>query len=600
MAARYVEQFTVRTPDELDELEEAIGDGQLESVLVDVPDGASAFQTAREFRRILNVARAAGVEIELSTDDPLRRELARIMGLPLASDVVLDQPVADARPSDTPDSKTFRIVRPAQPETVDVTADEPAWNDADTRPAFRPWQSPASTGDDDEPDETDDGSYSFVIHPPSTRRTSTQTFERPIRQTETIPSFEVWEAGSHADPHLQPESSIRRRLRPFAWLSLLLTVTLAGALLFMFLLPAATIAVTPVESRISSSLTYGVALPGTNWDIAIQPETISTTLSFSATIPTTGERFEPDAIARGSVWLTNASTVDVLVPAGTTLIGENGVQFATVADVTVPAADPYSTLTIGSASVEVAAVAPGPDGNVAAETVFGQLDSGIYYLNRDLIGGGTLRRIATVSQADIDRLNNQARANLDSQAIGAIDKRLADGQKLLANTEHRGQIQQRFNHASGADAGSLTLDASLTISAQAYSLDNVHQQATISVIERLRGQAGDAVVVLDDTLQNSEPQPVDGSNGTAFAVDASATVRAIVSQAELDSLRAELSGEEAGAALARIRQVQGVGSVTIDHSPDWLGGRMPRLESRIQIEVVNATPVPTQATSPGP
>ncbi|MEX2314176.1 MAG: hypothetical protein WD628_00560 [Thermomicrobiales bacterium] len=595
-----MEQFTVRTPDELDELEEAIGDGQLESVLVDVPDGASAFQTAREFRRILNVARAAGVEIELSTDDPLRRELARIMGLPLASDVILDNPVADAPPLDTPDSKTFRIVRPAQSETLDVTADEPALNDADTRPAFRPWQSPASTGDDDEPDETDDGSYSFVIHPPSTRRTSTQTFERPIRQTETIPSFEVWEAGSHADPHLQPESSKRRRLRPFAWLSLLLTVTLAGALLFMFLLPAATIAVTPVESRISSSLTYGVALPGTNWDIAIQPETISTTLSFSATIPTTGERFEPDAIARGSVWLTNASTVDVLVPAGTTLIGENDVQFATVADVTVPAADPYSTLMIGSASVEVAAVAPGPDGNVAAETVFGQLDSGIYYLNRDLIGGGTLRRIATVNQADIDRLNNQARANLDSQAIGAIDKRLADGQKLLANTEHRDQIQQRFNHASGADAGSLTLDASLTISAQAYSLDNVHQQATISVIERLRGQAGDAVVVLDDTLQNSEPQPVDGSNGTAFAVDASATVRAIVSQAELDSLRAELSGEEAGAALARIHQVQGVGSVTIDHSPDWLGGRMPRLESRIQIEVVNATPVPTQATSPGP
>ncbi|HYI16149.1 MAG TPA: baseplate J/gp47 family protein [Thermomicrobiales bacterium] len=602
MAARYVEQFTVRTPDELNELEEAIGDGQLEAVVVDVPDGSSAFQTAREFRHLLTVARAAGVELEISTDDPLRRELARILGLRLSSDTVLDSPVVDAPALPDPSSsKTFRIVRPDAPVTIDVTADETDWNAAETRPAFKPWQRPEEIdADPDDDDEVDDGSYSFVIHPPTTRRTATQSDDRPARPTETIPSFEVWEANGYRDPISQLARSRVRRLRPFAWLSLLLTIALVGALLMMFLLPAATIAVVPVESQVNEQLTYGVALPGTNWDIAIQPETINSTLTFSATIPTTGERFEPDAAARGAVLLTNASTVEVLVPAGTIVSSEAGLQFTTVADVVVPAADPYGSLTIGSATIEVAATAPGPDSNVVAETVFGQLDSGIYYLNRDPIGGGTLRRIATVSQADIDTLNNRAKQDLDSKAIGAIDARLTDGQQLLTDTEERGQIQSTLSHSVGADATSLKLDASLMLSAQAYSLDDIHERAEAAVTERLRATAGDDVTILRDTLRTSEPQPVAGSEGAAFTVDASATVRSNISQADLDAIRAELSGEDAEAATARIRQVPGVAEVEIDHSPNWLGGRMPRLASRIQIEVIDATGVQAQTTSTRP
>jgi hypothetical protein len=602
MAARYVEQFTVRTPDELEELVEAIGDGQLDSVVVDIPDGASAFQTAREFRQLLTVARAADVEIEIATDDPLRRELARILGFRLSANDVLDSDVDDAPiPTAPPHSRTFRIVRPAANEAIDVTADDADRYDADTRPSFKPWQSPAGTDTDDEDaddDEVDDGSYSFVIHPPTTRR-STQSFERPAREADTIPTFGVWQASNYGFPST-PASSRGRKLRPFALLSLVVTVALIGAMMVMFLLPSATIAVTPVESEVSTSLTYGVALPGTNWDIAIQPDTISTTLTFSATIPTTGERFEPDATARGSVLLTNASTVEVLVPAGTIVTSEVGPQFATVADVVVPAADPYGSLTIGSASVEVAATAPGPDSNVEAETVYGQLDSGIYYLNRESISGGTSRRIATVSQADIDTLSTRASQDLESKAVGAIDRQLTEGQHLLIGTEDRGQIQTTFSHAAGADAISLKLDATLTLSAQAYSLDDVHEQARTAVIQRLRTQAGTDVTVLEDSLRTSQPQPVAGSNETAFSVDASATTRAIIDQDELEVLRNELSGTDADDAVARIKQIAGVDSVEIEHSSNWLGGRMPRLDSRIQLEVVNATGVQAQTSPAGP
>jgi len=232
--------------------------------------------------------------------------------------------------------------------------------------------------------------------------------------------------------------------------------------------------------------------------------------------------------------------------------------------------------------------------------VFGQLDNGIYYLNRDPIGGGTMRRVATVSPADVETLNSRARQDLESKAVGAIDRQLEEGQQLLDGSEQRGQIQTTFSHAAGADATSLKLDASLTLSAQAYSLGDIHEQARAAVVDRLRTQAGDKVTVLDETLKTSQPVEVEGSNGTAFAVNASATTRAIIDQDALEALRADLSGEDADAALARIQQVAGVGSVEIDRSPDWLGGRMPRLESRIHLEVTDATRVQAQTTTTGP
>lgn len=599
MAARYVEQFTVRTPDELEELEEAIGEGQLEAVVVDVPDGASAFQTAREFRHLLNIARSADVEIELSTDDPVRRELARIMGFRLASDAILDTPVPDRPvPDCSPASRTFRIVRPAGPETIDVTADPSDPAGAGELPTYRPWQASEPSEMDD--DDIDDGSYGFVIHPPTTRRPATQPFEPRARQAETIQRSGIGETPVRNQMHPQSAPLRATRLRRFRWLILTLTLALVAAVLVTFLLPAATIAITPVESNVSASLTYGVALPGTDWDIAIQPQTVSTTLTFSATIPTTGERFEPDTAARGSVLLTNASTSEIVVPAGTIVANETGVQFTTTTDVTVPAADPYGSLTIGSATVEVVAVAPGPDSNVEAETLYGQLDSGIYYLNRDPIGGGANRRIATVSPTDIDTLNQRAKTDLDARSIGAIDKQLANGQQLLDGTERRGQLRTTFDRAAGADADTLRLDASLTISAEAYSLGNIHGEARAAVADQLRVQAGDRAAVLADTLQTSEPLPIVGSNGTAFSVNATARVRAIVRQEELDALRGSLTGKDAGEALARIEQIPGVGSVRIDRSPTWLGKQMPRLESRIQIEVINAPRVSTQTPASGP
>jgi hypothetical protein len=108
------------------------------------------------------------------------------------------------------------------------------------------------------------------------------------------------------------------------------------------------------------------------------------------------------------------------------------------------------------------------------------------------------------------------------------------------------------------------------------------------------------VTVLEDSLRTSQPQPVAGSNETAFSVDASATTRAIIDQDELEVLRNELSGTDADDAVARIKQIAGVDSVEIEHSSNWLGGRMPRLDSRIQLEVVNATGVQAQTSPAGP
>ncbi|MGH9176533.1 MAG: hypothetical protein ACRD1H_19340, partial [Vicinamibacterales bacterium] len=197
-------------------------------------------------------------------------------------------------------------------------------------------------------------------------------------------------------------------------------------------------------------------------------------------------------------------------------------------------------------------------------------------------------------------LSQRARDDIEPRAERAITSRLTPEQHLLDGAEQRGAIDYRFDKTLGSDGSSLKLDASMTISAQVYSLNDIHERARDAATDRLRAKAGHDVTVLASTLRVSDPRPLDGTNGTAFAVDATATTRTNIDIAELDALRADLSGLDEIEALARIEQIAGVGAVQIERSPGWLGDGMPRRTSRIQIEVVDAATLPAQATSARP
>lgn len=606
MVARHIEQFTVSTAEDFSDLEVCLSEGRVESALIEIPERSPVLVSAREFRRVVNLARAGGIDITFSTDDPLRRELARIVGgrvsgapllspepLPLSEaatrrlDGVTSAPVHEAIATDQPDTELSGSEHKAQ------------------QGSFRPFQTPPSPLHveplDIEYDQSNP-SFSFVVNPPVRNRNGGTA---PLVAPAADPLHEVWDNYSppesvfHRSQRVAPKK--RRGVgRTIALLMVLATVLVAGLLVAIVVLPSASIQLTPATQQVSAVVTYGVAQPGQVFDIVIQPEPLNTVVSFEAIIPATGTRTEPDGTAAGTILLTNTSTVDIEVPAGTLLTSNTGVTVVTTEDAVVPAADPFGSLTVGSAAIGARATSAGPAGNIGAESLQGQLDSGVYYSNRDAFTGGTDRVITVVSADDIAALRHQAEVDLNAQAALALESRLLPEQRILDGTKTREPMQFAFDHQAGDDAQVVGVRATLALSAETYRLGDIHEQAHAEVELVLGASAAANTVLLPESITVSAPQPVEGSNGLAFTVQASGVSRSVIDSESLAALEADLVGLSAEQAMARIQQVQGVAGVDVQYERDWFGERMPRLQSRIAIEVLDAAGVSTQATSTGP
>jgi hypothetical protein len=234
---------------------------------------------------------------------------------------------------------------------------------------------------------------------------------------------------------------------------------------------------------------------------------------------------------------------------------------------------------------DVIATQAGPDSNADSEVVSGQLDSGIFYSNRDPIAGGTNRRIATVSQADLDALAAQATTSLATPAANAVSTGLALGLQLVGDTLHAGPILTHFDQPVGVDADRVSIDASSVASAWAFRPEQLHAVARDEILRRLRDRAGERSSIVEGTTAVSEPEPIAGPAGTSFRLRATAQTRARISEAELAALRDDLAGVHPDEASRRVREIDGVGAARIDVSRSWLTGALPHVASRITIEV---------------
>lgn len=595
MAARQTDYFTVSRPADLDEIERMLADEDIDELTVDIPESATTLFTAREFRRLALAARAAGVVLHIVTDDPLRRELALIIGLPVVMPSsthasTQGEPTATAAPepvaeSVVDDAPTRRIDAPPGDRQPAEQSDS-----ATIRVPTSPWRGHDGALSVD--DEIDGGSYSFVISPPA-RPASDHTDDLNA-------SWAAW--SSRRFDAATSDSSRRRRRgrRGLRFFTLAIALLVVAAVLLAVVAPAATIAVSPRIDSIDARITYGLALEGRTFDVTVDPTVVQTTLTASASLATTGERFVPDGIAAGSLLLTNPSTSEVFVPAGTVAYASSGVEYVTTADVVVPAADPYGSMSFGSATVTVQAAAAGSDANAEAETIYGQWDTGLFYTNREAIAGGSMKRVATVSEADRSALEANVRADLDARVSGAIAGLVPPGAALLAGSEQRGEIALRFDHAIGDDATTLRVEASLPVSAQVFDPEAMRTAAVAEVENRLRGATGDGQIVAG-SVEVDDPRPLGASVEDGFFISARADVERPVDREALDSLRDDAAGEDLGSIVTAASQVDGVDDVTVERHYGWLWPDMPLLASRISIEVrSDQATLPAEAAPAGP
>ncbi len=229
---------------------------------------------------------------------------------------------------------------------------------------------------------------------------------------------------------------------------------------FIYFVPAATITLHPETTalHVEQPIVADPNLESLDYQNKIMPgRSLMVETVWQAALDTTGSEGVPNAPARGAVVFTNLTETAVSIPAGTQVstADDPAILFQTLADVTIPEVEG------GTAEVEVVAIDPGPQGNVAAEAIV-QVDAAFAELvtvrNVQAMTGGAFRQEAAVSEADKTRLRAQVVQFLQALAASEMEAQLTESEFLARDSLRISTIlDERYSHAVGELTSSLSL-----------------------------------------------------------------------------------------------------------------------------------------------
>ncbi len=569
METRESTVVAIETAEDVDRLLGRFPEFEQNNLLITVRPESPVLLTASEFFRLFSAARRSGITLTISTEDPLRRKLAQMLGWS----------VEEATETETgEDSPTTAL-----PETR-FTADDLA--------AFVRGAPPVST--EPESTSTPESPTTAIALPEDIPSPSTIPVDGALsyqtvdgRQESSVTSSgrkPGFVKAIAAKLRLPEEAGRRRKYVRVGGIGASVLVLLIIAGLVYFVLPSATITIVPSEHAIAADLTYGLDTPGAAYDIKIAPTPLSNTSAFDKTIPTTGARYEPDGTASGKILLTNPRTTPISLPTQSKITGSNGVVYLTRDAVTVPASDPFGSLSFGSAAVAIVAGQAGSGSNANPGTVAGQLSNGLFYTNREPVGGGTDKKFPTVSPDDIAALTEEAKKDLESRAENEFMGKIASGMKLVPDSLKKSEPVLTFTHQANEDATEVAVHATVDVNALVYDPVKLHEQARGEVSKRLAAQAGPDAMLLGTSLQMTDPAPLNDQQ-TGFSIHTSATVRSIITDEERSRLASSLVGKDPVAAESLLHQQSDVANFQMTLSPTWLPQKLPELASRIHIKL---------------
>lgn len=540
---------------DFDELLEQVRQSSRADIVVEVDERSDLLASAAEHRILATLARELDVHLRVDTDDPIRLELARIYGL---HDIADAQRLRE-RPewiSTNEATRKSENISPTEPATdhFDLTTEEIS-------------EAPESSGERPDFDDVSQGSFSFVISPPVPRRPD-------------IAEPPTWDL---SEPK---RARHRRRTAPLLMGSIVVVLLGIGILLAGMIAPWMRVTAAPATAPVTVDVTVGLAGSAENLDVVLEPRTISRTLESTVTLPATGVRLVPDGTATGIIMLTNASTTERIVEAGTYFAGPGEVGFVTSEEVVVPPADPFGTLTFGSATVAVAADVPGLDGNVNEGEISGQLDDDLFYTNRTATTGGTVREITFVQESDIASAREAARAQLDIDPTQALARELQVGEKLLPDSTEVGDVEFGVDRQPGEDAAEVTVRAVRSISGEAYDPSQLQEAGIRAVQERLAAAVPGGWALVARSVDISEPSSLSDVAAPAYRFTAEATLTRLIENQEIEELRDALVGASATEIDTILAGWDSVESIQVERGPSWLPWDVPvRLGTRVEIDL---------------
>ncbi len=386
---------------------------------------------------------------------------------------------------------------------------------------------------------------------------------------------------------------MRRRLtQPVTWQRWLLRYaaivlffgTLAVLVVaFAYAVPSATLILHPAEQTVQASriILADPALDAVDYGRGAVPARLLTVEnSWQATAPTTGVATVPNAAARGKVLFVNLRDNEVRIPAGTRVSTSEGsnVVFQTIQDVVV------AGVTGSTAEVDVIAVEPGPQGNVAANLVNrieGSLAAQLEVRNLEAMAGGAVREATAVSEADQTRLRAQVLQFLQALAISEMEAQVTAQEFLARPSLQVVDIEsETFSHFPGEQTDELTLEMRAVLRGTAVNTSD----AIGLLYETLAADLPDGYTLVSDSISLSvgDVVGVDEAGRVTFEMIASGSMAADL---PLEGALAAIAGQKSDPALAYLFDELPLRDVpTVDIWPTWFR-RIPYLPARIQVEV---------------
>jgi hypothetical protein len=377
-------------------------------------------------------------------------------------------------------------------------------------------------------------------------------------------------------------------------LALVAFIVIGGVLAYA-LLPSATIVLSPWASTIGPLSADVVADPNA---VAADPAALTVpatrftfALSVSQTFQATGVKVT-DTKATGSVTFANFDTGrGVVIPAGTIVRTRSGIEFKTVASLTLPAATvdffpPFATHP-STGSVGIEAVVAGPTGNVGNNTITIVEKGGknLKVSNPDATSGGDHTETPQVSQRDVDgaiaTLTAGLPAQLDQQIAAATN--VPAGMTVYPQTGEVGTATPSVDPKTLVGQTEAQFDLGVTAQGTVIGVDSSPIRSLAEA--RLRSQVQtdwsleEASISIDVGAPNVVGQVV------SFPVSMSARQVRNVNQA---ALLAEVQGLDVPAARARLDDF---GNADIRLWPDWVT-TIPTNASRVTLTLGDPAPLP--------
>lgn len=404
-------------------------------------------------------------------------------------------------------------------------------------------------------------------------------------------------AATETEQDKAPGPAIRRQIN-----SQLVKYVIIGALLLavifavtavLSVLPSATVIIHPTRRQMTTDLNIALSLTQKKPDLiekVLPATTIDRQDFLEFTMPTTGRALVGHKSAQGVVTFINDNANPVTVPAGTIVMTQSGICFATAKEVVVPRrnveyfAGVPAGLRAGQAEAAIVAVEQGIAGNISArriQTIQGPLAENLRVVNPEATFGGEDKQIRVVAAEDLDRANAEARKQALAIANDELTK-LSGSDKYLFDELTKVEIQSvELSHQLKAETSEIAVRVGYRATSLTVARDELAKMVRGILSASLPNSfalVGDSVKLVDVT---ASPQ---GLQGAVLYVTSQSSVQGVIDRQHV--LRG-LLGKTIAEAREFLGSVEEVGEYQLKLSDG--AKSFPAWGARLKIVVVDAT-----------